>query len=369
MLLRGTRQRLQRARDRAGEGQVGAKAAQRIAREERVGAEVDDLGFGPRPAFLRNPRYVAVDHQHEVRFVEQRVRIPSAVHRVLGGEREIARPVMDNRHGKGLGELADRPGGFRGPAAVRRDEERALRSAEQARGLLEAVRIGGGRRGGDEGRHTGKALPEALRQDLARQRDVDRPLRLGFGDRQGSIQHGFDLLGMAQLVVPLHELAQHRALVEVLLRPVDVVVARGGQGPGLGDRGASCGEQEGHVLARGIDEAVQGVGGAHADVDHHGLGPAGDHGVAVRHGDAHVLVRHDHDFGQAPAELLPLGIGLDDWGEVGAAVGKEIVDAARGEQADPGVGGGFRGEGHGRVGLHAAMLRRPSSKSPLSNRI
>jgi hypothetical protein len=31
----------------------------------------------------------------------------------------------------------------------------------------------------------------------------------------------------------------------------------------------------------------------------------------VRHRDAHVLVRHDHDFRQAPAELLALGERLD----------------------------------------------------------
>ncbi len=242
-----------------------------------------------------------------------------------------------------------------------------LRRAEEARGLLKAGRIGCGRRGGDEGRRAGEALPEALREDLSRQGDVDRPLRLGLGDRQGSIQDGFHLLGMAQLVVPLYELAQHGALVEVLLCPVNVVVARGGQGAGLGDRGAACREQDRHVLARGVDQPVQGVGGAHADVDHHGLRPAGDHGVAVRHGDAHVFVRHDHDFGQAPAEFLPLGVGLDDRREVGAAIGEEVVDTAGGEQADPGLGGGLRGEGHRRIGLHAPMLRRPSSKSPLSN--
>ena len=158
---------------------------------------------------------------------------------------------------------------------------------------------------------------------------------------------------MAQLVVPLHELAQHAALVEVLLRPVDVVVARRRERARLGDRRAPRGEEDRHVLARGVDEAVHRVRGAHADVHHHRLRPSGHHGVAVRHGDAHVLVRHDHDLGQAPAELLALGVGLDDRGEVGAAVGEEVVHAAHGEEPHPGVGGGFGGEGHRGFGFHA----------------
>ena len=111
---------------------------------------------------------------------------------------------------------------------------------------------------------------------------------------------------MAQLVVPLHELAQHAALVEVLLRPMDVVVARGRHRARLGDRRAASGEEDRHVLARGVDQAVQRVRGADADVHHHRLRPPGDHRVSVRHGDPHVLVRHDHDLRQAPAELRPL---------------------------------------------------------------
>ena len=71
----------------------------------------------------------------------------------------------------------------------------------------------------------------------------------------------------------------------------------------------------------------------------------------MRHGDPHVLVRHDHDLRQAPAELLSLGVGLHDRREVGAAVREEIFDAARGEQTEPGVSCGFRLEGDKVVGF------------------
>ena len=60
---------------------------------------------------------------------------------------------------------------------------------------------------------------------------------------------------------------------------------------------------------------------------------------------------------QAPAELLALGVGLDHRREVGAAVGEQVLDAARGEQAEPGVGGGFGAlKVTGMVGFHGADL-------------
>jgi hypothetical protein len=54
----------------------------------------------------------------------------------------------------------------------------------------------------------------------------------------------------------------------------------------------------------------------------------------MRHRHPHVLVRHDNDLRQAPAELLSLGVRLDDGREVGAAVREQVLDAARGEQAE-----------------------------------
>ena len=64
------------------------------------------------------------------------------------------------------------------------------------------------------------------RKHLARQREVDRPARLRQHQLERAVDDRLELHGRAQLVVPLHVLAQHRALVEALLRPVDVEVAR-----------------------------------------------------------------------------------------------------------------------------------------------
>ena len=213
--------------------------------------------------------------------------------------------------------------------------------------------------GGEAGTIVGlyrKRAWERRGQNLARQGYINGSLRFALGNRERAVDDRLDLLGMAQLVIPLHELAHHAALVEVLLRPVDVVIARGGQGTRLGNRRAAGGEEDRHVLARGVDQAVDRICRADADVDHHCLRLAGDHGIAVRHGHAHVLVRHDHDLRQPPAELLAFGVSLDDRREIGAAVGEQVFDAAGGEQPEPGFRCGFGLEGHRMVGFHAGML-------------
>ena len=382
LLLRGAPERLQGRRDGAGERDVGAEPAQRVGGEERVGADVDHLGFGLGLAFLRDPRHVALDDQHDVGFLEQRVRVPAAMHRVLGGEREMARPVVHHGDRQHLRELLDRARGLLRAPAARRDEQRVLRRAEELRRLFQRLGIGRGRGGGsDRGSLRKSSRGEVGSQNLPWQRHVYRSLRLALGDGERAVDHRLHLLGVAQLVVPLHELAQHAALVEVLLRPVDVVVARAkerraarGGSMSFGDRRAPGGEQDRHVLARGVDQPVERVRGADADVHHHRLRPPGHHGVAVRHGDAHVLVRHDHDLRQAPAELLPLGVGLDQRREVGAAVGEEVLDAARREQAEPGVRGGFGLKGDGMVRFHrrdgtCATAPLPGPKRGLSKSV
>ncbi len=68
---------------------------------------MDHLRLGLGLAFLRDPRHVAVDNQHHVGFLEERMRIPAAMHRMLGRERVVARPVMHHRDGKLLRELLD----------------------------------------------------------------------------------------------------------------------------------------------------------------------------------------------------------------------------------------------------------------------
>src|SRR5262245_32548968 len=60
-----------------------------------------------------------------------------------------------------------------------------------------------------------------LGNDLAWQGEIDWPLRLATGEREGTVDNPFQVHTGTQLVVPLHPLADHRALIEGLLRPMN----------------------------------------------------------------------------------------------------------------------------------------------------
>ena len=179
--------------------------------------------------------------------------------------------------------------------------------------------------------HRAERLRQRRRQRLARQRQIHRPARARHRDLVGARHHVGDLLRHAQLVVPLHHLAQHPGLVEHLLAPVDVAVAAAELAL-LGDRRAAGGEDQRDVVAVEIDQVVDGVGGADVDVQHHRLRPAG-HGIgAVRHRDREILVRDHQRLRHLGVGLLGAAEGLDDRREIGARIGEEIVDAVIGER-------------------------------------
>jgi hypothetical protein len=172
-------------------------------------------------------------------------------------------------------------------------------------------------------------------QDFARQCQVDRAARLTHGDVERAVDHRFHRLAAAQLVVPLDVFAQHAALVERLLAPMNGSVTRS-NATGLGERRAAGGEQHRNVVARGIDDAVHRVRRADGDVHHDRGGLAGDAVVAVRHGHGDVLVRHRHEA----RDLGVLGMGqrLHDRGKIRPGIGEHIVDAALAEARDIGLG-------------------------------
>ena len=102
--------------------------------------------------------------------------------------------------------------------------------------------------------------------------------------------------------------------------------------PALGDRRAPGGEQDRHVLARGVEQAHERVGHADVDVDHDRLRPAGGEVVAVRHADRDRLVRGGERLGHREPGGGAARERLDHRREVGAGVGEQPVDPARLEQ-------------------------------------
>ena len=291
------------------------------------------------------PGYQRIEHQHGVRLGEPGFDVAPGVHRMRARQRVLRGPELDDGHREALGEAGERRGAARSAAGARRDDQRPLRRCQYRRCALDGVRVGRRRRRRHLPRRRveGEAL-ERRRQRLARQAQIDRAARLGHGDRQRPIDDRLDLLAVAQLVVPLDVLAQHAALVVHLLAPVDRHVAAAGA-TALGQRRAPRGEEDRHVVARGIEQAHERVRHADVDVHHDRLRAAGEQIVAVRHADRGVLVRYDHGLGHRDAGLGAAHQRLDDRGEIGPGVGEQPVDAARLEQGQIGFGDSLGGQG------------------------
>ena len=107
----------------------------------------------------------------------------------------------------------------------------------------------------------------------------------------------------------------------------------------FGEGTAPGAEQDGHVRARGVDDAGDRVAGADDHVDHHDLGPAGDQRVAVGHAHRRHLVRDRHGPGNGLALREALGVRVDERREVRPGVREEVLDAARRQELQIGVGG------------------------------
>src|SRR5207244_9616943 len=108
-------------------------------------------------------------------------------------------------------------------------------------GLPERATRGLGGRHAERPDRVAARMHRRIAQNLARQRQVDRPARLAHGDVERAVDHRINWLARAQLVIPLAELAHHAALVEGLLAPMDRAVARADMA-GLGERRAAGGE-------------------------------------------------------------------------------------------------------------------------------
>jgi hypothetical protein len=87
-----------------------------------------------------------------------------------------------------------------------------------------------------------------LSQDFAREHE--RGDSLGWCERllERAIHHGLELNGVPKLVLPLHVLAKHAALVERLLGPVDEDASRTRE-PFLCDRIAARQKEQGNARA------------------------------------------------------------------------------------------------------------------------
>ena len=209
-------------------------------------------------------------------------------------------PGSKTGHAERFGEADQRRDRARVAPGRARDQDRTLRGGQHAGGAFKIVRRGHGPTRGHARLIGVRHVADRLGEHFARQGQVHRAARLGARDGQGAIDDALQVGAMAQLVVPLDPLANHAALIERLLGPVDAAVARA-FGAAFGQGRATRGKEHRDTRARGVDQAAGRVGGAGDGVHHDDLRLAADHGVAVGHGHGGDLVGHgDRASGPAP---------------------------------------------------------------------
>ena len=268
---------------------------------------------------------------------------------MVGRQADVAGLRLHHRQREFIGQRGERRHCFRRAAGRRRQDQRKLRLGDERGGFLDRP-VGRHRRGRT---HGARGLParrhRGVRQHLAGQCQVHRPARLRHRDVEGAVDDGVRGLPGAQLVVPFDEFPRQAALVEHLLAPVDRAVARGLMA-GLGDGRAAGAEQDRRIVARGVHDPADRIGGADRHMHHHDGGLAADAVIAVRHRHRDVLMGHGDD-----ARIFPVGAGvarqrLDDRREIGAGIGEHVFDPAIGQAGEEGLGGhAGGGVGHGFV--------------------
>ena len=175
-------------------------------------------------------------------------------------------------------------------------------------------------------------------QHFARQREVDGPGWIARGDLQRAGDDFAHLLRPAQLVVPLHEVANDAVLVELFLQPVNVGVASAAL-TGVGRvRSAPGSDQDRRTSSLRVMQHPAEVLRADVHVHQHGLWPAGRLVIAVRRRQRDELEQTEHRAWNWFAELFEFRERFLDRNRVGARVHEQALDAVRDQRTHVGFG-------------------------------
>jgi hypothetical protein len=92
---------------RAGDRDIGGEAADRVAAEQRIDADMDDLALGRRRLAARGPRHVAIDDQDRIRLVEQGPGVVAEVTGMVRRQVQMPLAVLDDGNGELFGECRE----------------------------------------------------------------------------------------------------------------------------------------------------------------------------------------------------------------------------------------------------------------------
>src|SRR5262249_21323495 len=154
-----------------------------------------------------------------------------------------------------------------------------------------------------------------LGNDLAWQGEIDWPLWLATGESEGTVDDSLKVHARTQLVVPLHPLAYHRALIEGFLRPMNSAATRPFQAA-LRRGCPASGREQGDLRAGGINRPPDCVGRPRKGMSLGDLWPAGDLRIAVCHGHGRNLMGPGNGLGSGHLTRHTLGVGFDNGTEI-----------------------------------------------------
>ena len=134
--------------------QIAREAADRVAGKERIDTDMHHFAIMLRRLEARDPRDVAFEDEDRIGAVEIWTSVIAQMAGMVGGERQMARPMLDNRQREALGEFAECGDGGRIAPGTRGHNERVLRSSQDAGGLVDRMLVGAGRGGSNAARRT-----------------------------------------------------------------------------------------------------------------------------------------------------------------------------------------------------------------------
>src|SRR6516225_8547085 len=121
---------------RASDGEVAGKPTDRIAREERIDAEMDDLAFGLRSFEARDPWHIAFEHEDRVGTVEKRAGIVAEMAGMIGRKAKMARTMLDDRNCEALRKIGERFDRSRIAPGAGGDDQRVLSRRKDASSFI-----------------------------------------------------------------------------------------------------------------------------------------------------------------------------------------------------------------------------------------
>ena len=246
---------------------------------------------------------------------------------MVGKDKKRIARLHDHRRGDHFSELDqifDRAG-FGDAAAG--DDQRPLGLREQLGGFSQRFGIAADAR--RDARAFGVRILDADRfaEQIARQRQINRPGRRRRGDFEGAIQIFRDAVGAMNLGAPFGELLGH----------LDQIFALGVR-VAADDARVDIGRRDDHrrAVAIGVIKCADRIGRARQGAYLGELRPAGDARVTVGHGDDAGLMHRQNE-----ADFFLIGDGADEFLAAGAGQTENIFDAMGGGDFQIGLRGDF----------------------------